>query len=202
MERNDIIRKSFQLFRQHGIRRVTMDDIANDLGISKKTLYWHFSHKEELLLECVRTVTAEWEHEITKIKQAEPNPVLCIAKILRFAFNQLTYYRISWFQDIKKTYQVNHEIENYRKYFREQHLIPLYINAIDKKFLHASITPHNINISCNVMLMHMDEFVSSNSYFDQRNSFNELFNQLVLFGLKGSLSKSNETLLDSMLEKA
>lgn len=190
------------MFRHHGIRRVTMDDIANDLGISKKTLYAHFNHKEELLLACVRTVTAEWELEISKIKQTEPNPVLCIATILRFAFSQLTHYRISWFQDIKKAYQINHEIENYRAHFREQHLMPLYIHAIDKKYLHDSITPHNIAISCNVILLHMDEFVSGNSYIGQRNSFNELFNQLVLFGLKGSLSRSSANLLDGMLEKA
>jgi AcrR family transcriptional regulator len=199
MERNDIIQKSFQLFRHHGIRRVTMDDIANDLGISKKTLYGHFNHKEELLLECVRTVTTEWEREIAKIKLAEPNPVVCIVKILRFAFNQLVHYRISWFLDIKKTYQVNHAIENYRSHFREQHLMRLFADAIGKRYLHASITLQNIHISCNVILLHMDEFVSGNSYADQRNSFNELFNQLILFGLKGALSKENEGLLDGML---
>lgn len=179
-----------------------MDDIANDLGISKKTLYGHFDHKEDLLLECVRTVTAEWEHEIGRIKKEEPNPVLCIAAILRFAFSQLTHYRISWFQDIKKTYHVNHEIENYRTHFREKHLMPLYLLAIEKKYLHSSITPRNINITCNVMLMHMDEFVSGKSYIDQRNSFDDLFNQLILFGLRGSLSKGHETLLDGILEKS
>jgi len=38
-----------QLFRQYGIRNVTMDDVARTLGISKKTLYEAFSSKEELL---------------------------------------------------------------------------------------------------------------------------------------------------------
>ena len=36
-------------FLSHGFRSVTMDDLANELGISKKTLYAHFPGKFDLL---------------------------------------------------------------------------------------------------------------------------------------------------------
>jgi len=36
-------------FFSHGFRRVTMDDLAEELGISKKTLYAHFPGKIDLL---------------------------------------------------------------------------------------------------------------------------------------------------------
>jgi AcrR family transcriptional regulator len=36
-------------FFSHGFRRVTMDDLAEELGISKKTLYAHFPGKFDLL---------------------------------------------------------------------------------------------------------------------------------------------------------
>jgi len=39
---------------QLGFSRVTLDEIASDLGMSKKTLYKHFSGKDELALEAVR----------------------------------------------------------------------------------------------------------------------------------------------------
>jgi TetR/AcrR family transcriptional regulator, cholesterol catabolism regulator len=38
------------LFMKYGIRSVSMDDIARQLGISKKTLYQHFADKDELVL--------------------------------------------------------------------------------------------------------------------------------------------------------
>ena len=44
-----IIKGSTELFFSHGIRSVTMDDIAHTLGISKKTLYLHFSDKDKLV---------------------------------------------------------------------------------------------------------------------------------------------------------
>ena len=36
-------------FFAHGFRRVTMDDLAQELGMSKKTLYAHFPSKTALL---------------------------------------------------------------------------------------------------------------------------------------------------------
>ena len=37
------------MFMRYGIRSVSMDDIAGQLGMSKKTLYQYFSDKDELV---------------------------------------------------------------------------------------------------------------------------------------------------------
>lgn len=47
-----IVQESLQLFYRRGIRLVTMDDIANHLGISKRTLYEHFNSKDALVYHC------------------------------------------------------------------------------------------------------------------------------------------------------
>lgn len=44
-----ILLKAEELFMQYGIRSVSMDDIANSLGMSKKTLYQYFADKDELV---------------------------------------------------------------------------------------------------------------------------------------------------------
>jgi AcrR family transcriptional regulator len=48
-ERERIARRAQDLFFRSGFSRVTTDDVARELGMSKKTLYQHFSSKEELL---------------------------------------------------------------------------------------------------------------------------------------------------------
>lgn len=45
----DILMRSVALFNRYGLRPVTMDDIAKDLSISKKTLYKYFANKEDLV---------------------------------------------------------------------------------------------------------------------------------------------------------
>jgi AcrR family transcriptional regulator len=48
-----ILDTAFSLFRQYGTRSITMDDIANKMGISKKTLYAHFADKDDLVVNSI-----------------------------------------------------------------------------------------------------------------------------------------------------
>jgi len=47
----DILQKASEIFLKLGFKSVTMDDIANELSISKKTIYKYFKNKEELVNE-------------------------------------------------------------------------------------------------------------------------------------------------------
>src|SRR5205809_5177908 len=50
MEAKDrILEKAHELFMRYGIRSVSMDDIAAQLGMSKKTVYQYYTDKEELV---------------------------------------------------------------------------------------------------------------------------------------------------------
>ncbi len=51
----------------HGFRNVTMDDLASELGMSKKTLYTHFSGKVSLLEEVIADKFGEIEAELFAI---------------------------------------------------------------------------------------------------------------------------------------
>lgn len=52
--RAHIVEVATKKFHQQGSRSVTMDDIAHELTMSKRTLYQIFADKEELLLACVK----------------------------------------------------------------------------------------------------------------------------------------------------
>jgi AcrR family transcriptional regulator len=52
--RSKILSVAMAMFKKNGIKSVKMDDIANALQISKRTLYEIYENKERLLLECVR----------------------------------------------------------------------------------------------------------------------------------------------------
>ncbi|MFV0365555.1 MAG: TetR/AcrR family transcriptional regulator [Mangrovibacterium sp.] len=53
-ERNqEVIKKAFELFGQYGIKSVSMDDIARELAISKKTLYNLVKDKNSLVMDVI-----------------------------------------------------------------------------------------------------------------------------------------------------
>ena len=49
-----ILTAAEQLFWKYGVRSVTMEDIAKGLGISKKTIYQHFTDKEDILYQVIQ----------------------------------------------------------------------------------------------------------------------------------------------------
>lgn len=56
--RDRITEQAAEMFFRYGIRSITMDEIAESLGMSKRTLYESFATKEDLLRECM-----EWKHK-------------------------------------------------------------------------------------------------------------------------------------------
>jgi AcrR family transcriptional regulator len=60
-------------FFAHGFRSVTMDDLAEELGVSKKTLYAHFPRKIELLEAVLADKFTGVEAKLTEISRAHPH---------------------------------------------------------------------------------------------------------------------------------
>lgn len=44
---------------RYGLKSVSMDDIANKLAVSKKTIYQHYTDKDQLVLEVVKKITTD-----------------------------------------------------------------------------------------------------------------------------------------------
>ena len=59
-------------FFSHGFRGVTMDDLAEELGISKKTLYAHFPGKFDLLEAVLAAKLAAVEATLKQVTRAHP----------------------------------------------------------------------------------------------------------------------------------
>ncbi len=52
--RQRILEKAMNLFNRYGVRSVTMDDVAREVSMSKKTLYQYFTNKDGLVSAVAR----------------------------------------------------------------------------------------------------------------------------------------------------
>jgi len=64
-----IVNVAKDMFLKLGFKSITMDDIACEMCISKKTIYKYFSNKELLIEESTQLVHKEVRETIDKIKQ-------------------------------------------------------------------------------------------------------------------------------------
>lgn len=70
-----ILEKTHDLFNRYGIRSVSMDDIAAQLGMSKKTLYQYYADKDELVNAVFTKVLDVNKSECISCKQKGENPI-------------------------------------------------------------------------------------------------------------------------------
>ncbi len=102
--RKKITSKSEELFFSLGFKSVTMDDIANAMGISKKTIYAHFSNKTELVEVVTFSVLDHISEGIDKINATSINPIEELYDIKMFVINYLKSVKVSPQHQLKKYY--------------------------------------------------------------------------------------------------
>ena len=62
--REEILRAAFTRFSQSGYHGTTIDDIAEEAGLSKGAVYWHFEGKRELFLALIDELLGQVEREL------------------------------------------------------------------------------------------------------------------------------------------
>lgn len=70
-----IVQKAHELFMRYGIRSVSMDEIANHLGMSKKTIYQFFADKDALVESVIDIEISRTTEDCTAHREQSENPV-------------------------------------------------------------------------------------------------------------------------------
>jgi AcrR family transcriptional regulator len=76
-----IIKGSEELFMKYGVRSISMDDIARHLSVSKKTLYQHFTDKEEIVTLVSQTHLDRTTNQMNELREEAENAIDELAKI-------------------------------------------------------------------------------------------------------------------------
>jgi AcrR family transcriptional regulator len=87
--KNRIIQQARDLFVRLGIRSVSMDDIAGQVGMSKKTLYQHFADKDELVEKVVELEIGRMQTECNLCSSSAENAVEEIFKTMEMMMQHL-----------------------------------------------------------------------------------------------------------------
>ena len=78
-----IIAGAAELFRNYGIRAVTMDSIATHLGISKRTIYERFHDKDELLYAVMNDMIQKQKEMVENILNTSSNVMEAVFTVIR-----------------------------------------------------------------------------------------------------------------------
>ena len=176
-----ILKETGALFFRHGIRTITMDDIASKLGISKKTIYRFYGDKGTLVKSFTDAELNIQQKEMEKIQQSSRDSIDEMLKLMTHLenfFNRANpavfydlqkYHPQSWnaFKLFKEKYVIGFVEDNlkrgiqhelYRKNLKIKILARLRIEELEMGFQPAVFPPDTFRIA-EVQLALIDHFV-------------------------------------------
>jgi len=140
-----IVKSALNLFWRYGIKSVTMDDIARELGISKRTIYQHYPDKEAILAMVIKGELSSQKCEMEKLDTYSENPIeqmIQAAEQIRTAIAHMNptliydlkkYYPESW--GLFQTYKNEFVIRNIQDNLTHGITLGLYRSDIDVEVL-------------------------------------------------------------------
>ena len=190
---NKILLGATDLFLNYGFKSVTMDDIANTLGISKKTIYQHFENKTKLVEASTLALFDLIAHGIDAICAEEKNPVEEIYVIKYFVMQHLKDEKSSPQYQLQKYYP--NIFSTLKK--KQFNLIHNCVTNNVKRGIKLGVYRNNINVDFiarlyfSAMLAIKDEDVFPNKIF----SMNMLMDDFLEYHIRGiSTTKGLEIL--------
>lgn len=100
--KNRIVAVAHERFMASGFNSVTMDDIARELGMSKKTLYEFFPGKTELLREAMKFKCDNWQKEMNAIAKETTGFFERARRTFRFIAQMYAKLSQSYLTDLRR----------------------------------------------------------------------------------------------------
>ncbi len=190
-----IIDKATLLFYQYGLRSITMDFIAGELGISKRTLYENFSSKETLVIACMNEMKERQEKEVSEILNKEYNVLEKIVRLYELLITVLNKTSHSFIIDIERM----HSTAN-TEYEEQQKRAIIYIRDLFKQGVDEGVIRDDIDIEIAAILHNsqIDWFKKAQSPFATGYRPGEIIRTIVLIFLRGIATPEGSRILDEI----
>jgi AcrR family transcriptional regulator len=89
------------LFTKEGFYKITMDNLASELKVSKKTIYKYFVSKEVLIEAIVESIKNEVSGNLDNIRQSSDNAIVKLISINRLISSMLIELSDRWINDLR-----------------------------------------------------------------------------------------------------
>ncbi len=188
-EREEIVGHALENFTKFGSKRFSMDELAQSLGISKKTLYKHFDSKEELVSESLGLLLGRIKMKIQYFmaEQSDANePLSTIIYIYKLGLITFQELNPSFLFGLAKYYPKAFSVySDFKKDIVWQQVFPLLKRGQELGQIRKSV---NVELVCALFLSRMEDIVNSKANLFEEYSIQELLEHIIINNLKGILT--------------
>lgn len=167
---------------RYGIKSITMDDVAKELSISKKTIYQYVSDKDDLVKKTMLLKIQSMDVQCMRVISEEENAILQILKIAEMMIGQLKEMNPSLLFDLKKYHPETFEFFNAHRESSTQNQLKSNIRLGIEQGLYRPDLNLDIVVSFYVVLI--EASLSSELSTLNSISFTEKYNYLLDYHMR------------------
>lgn len=195
--RERITLKASELFCQYGIKGVSMDELASELGISKRTIYENFKDKEEILLSVLFMIKEKRKEAFSSLITDRSNVVEVFIAIIEIHQNS-PMCSGRFFDDIHKYYPKAAKLIQEENENNNNELRIFLNNGIEQGYIRD-----DLNVEVTAFLVEESTFTYIRASLLERPGFSyrELFYTMMINFVRGISTAKGIKIIDEYLEK-
>lgn len=197
-ETQQILARIIPLTMQLGVRAVTMQQIAKELGISKKTLYQYFESKADLVHQMVQFHIAMEREMMQKIIEGEKNAIDEIIEIGQHVIQHLRQVNPTSIYDLKRLYPKTWKLFDEHKLFIAETIHQNLEKGIKQGWYRSDF---NIEIITRLYVSKIDAIIDI-TVFPAHFSKADIYKEMLKYHIHGVANEKGETYFNRYLQNS
>jgi len=189
----------YELYNKFGIKSITMDDVARELGISKKTLYQHVKDKADLVEKAMLQNTMKYGTSIRAIVDKQMNAIVELLEVNAYMNKMMQERNPSLQYDLRKYYP---EIHNrIMKYTQQRMFESIRDNLLKGQKEGIYRKEMDIDIICKLHISRLEYKYSSISFSPEELNSPAVLREIFLYHLHGISNEKGVQVLNEQLKQ-
>ena len=186
MEEKDLFEKVTHLFMQFGIKSMTMDEIARQLGISKKTLYQFVDNKKDLVKKSIEHHIGCEECSLTEALGSCDNAIDEIMEMTKQVSTEMKNIHPSVMFDMKKYHPEAFKILLHHKDdFMQKAILKNLETGLEQGYYRTNLNPQVIT---EFYLSMVSSIMNTENDLIKKHKFSEIHSEMMRYHIRGIAS--------------
>ena len=199
MELKEILSKTYELYDKYAIKSVTMDDVARELAISKKTLYQFVKNKNELVEKVIQSEVEHTKNKHEKIKSMKLNSIEELLEVSKMMNERLRNHNPGLFFDLKKYYpKLFKEVTEIKREKAYESVLDNLNKGIKEGLYREEI---KTDIIAKIYVSRVEQDYNNNIFSIAEITSVDVFNEVLIYHLHGICNNKGLKILNQKLEE-
>lgn len=195
----EILEKAGKVFMRYGIKSVTMDDIARELKISKKTLYKYVSDKQDLVHKVMMGYIQMEEMACSETFSNAENAIDALIKLSKHISKEILDIHPSIYYDLEKYYPDGWDVLVKHK---NEFILSCMTNNIDQGKKEGLYRDNiNADIVARIYVHNVDAIFAGTVFSDTEYDYATIFFESMRYHLRGICSDKGIAYLQNRIKE-